>query len=836
MNIGSAACPDCGSPLGPGSVARCPQCRLPLLGQDAVALWQVTTALGSLDVQRQSLLRQRDHLLAGLRARRDLPDPPPLVPAFPPAFPPATPHEVSGPSAQTVLLTLGGLLVGVAALVFTVVSWGQLGIGGRALVLVAVTLCALLPPAPLRRRALTATAETSAAIGLALVLLDCYAAHAVGFAGLDRLGAAAYWAGATALTAAAAAAYGKAVGLRGPLMVALALAQLPTLLVAVAVGGSVTDFATAVLLTALADLALATRTSALPLTVAGTGWALLGSILAGAWATTAGTAADAQLAWLPLALVTALGLSAALAPAAALPVLTSGPRCAAAALAGTALLAGLGGSLRFAFPSAWTPAGYAVPGALLALAAVHLLTTTAPRYAPALLGLLGAGTAVLALSQLPYLPALLAAFFGPIDQWTAAWSPDHGRPHDVAWTLAPAPLVLLGLLVAVLALAAVRCTRTGHRDAARTLHRFTLGLGAPAVLLLPAACRLPLPAGVVWAVLLSIGTTAVLLRRPADPFPAFLVLLPTATAAVLWAGSDRVTTIVVWSVLAALTALLTTTLPEEWAVVTAAATVLDLGVVAVAAGTTAGLALHQCAFALLAVSALSVPVAAWLAARPGRRAVAAPVEVSGYALGGVAVLLTLTHPLPLSLALSVAGVLAFGVALRRDRRQAALVGTALLILASWVRLALAEVTAPEPYTAGVALAALIVGHLRHRRDPALPSWSTYGPGLTTALLPSLIATWADPHWLRPLLLGTLTLALTLLGARLRLQAPLLLGGGTLLLVAVHELAPLLVQILGVLPRWVPLAATGLLLLLLGATYEQRLRDARRARDSLRRLG
>ena len=76
---------------------------------------------------------------------------------------------------------------------------------------------------------------------------------------------------------------------------------------------------------------------------------------------------------------------------------------------------------------------------------------------------------------------------------------------------------------------------------------------------------------------------------------------------------------------------------------------------------------------------------------------------------------------------------------------------------------------------------------------------------------------------------------TLVGARLRLQAPLVLGGTVLALVGLHELAPHVVQVFDALPRWAPPALAGLLLLAVGATYEQRLRDARRVRESLGRM-
>ncbi|WP_421673905.1 SCO7613 C-terminal domain-containing membrane protein [Streptomyces parvus] len=38
-----------------------------------------------------------------------------------------------------------------------------------------------------------------------------------------------------------------------------------------------------------------------------------------------------------------------------------------------------------------------------------------------------------------------------------------------------------------------------------------------------------------------------------------------------------------------------------------------------------------------------------------------------------------------------------------------------------------------------------------------------------------------------------------------------------------------------MPRWLPPALAGLLLLVVGATYEQRLRDARRLKDALGRM-
>jgi hypothetical protein len=132
-----------------------------------------------------------------------------------------------------------------------------------------------------------------------------------------------------------------------------------------------------------------------------------------------------------------------------------------------------------------------------------------------------------------------------------------------------------------------------------------------------------------------------------------------------------------------------------------------------------------------------------------------------------------------------------------------------------------------------AAAVLIAaGWQRSRHSPRLSSWATYGPGLALLLLPGLAAVWLLPGWVRPLVLGLAAAAITLAGGRARLLAPLLLGGVVAILDAGHELAPTVLQLSGMLPRWVPIAVIGLILLAVGATYEARLRDLGRLRAAL----
>jgi len=59
-----------------------------------------------------------------------------------------------------------------------------------------------------------------------------------------------------------------------------------------------------------------------------------------------------------------------------------------------------------------------------------------------------------------------------------------------------------------------------------------------------------------------------------------------------------------------------------------------------------------------------------------------------------------------------------------------------------------------------------------------------------------------------------------------------IGGGVLLLVALHELT----LVWDLLPRWIPLAAAGLLLVVLAMTLERRRRDLARFRAALIRMG
>jgi hypothetical protein len=128
--------------------------------------------------------------------------------------------------------------------------------------------------------------------------------------------------------------------------------------------------------------------------------------------------------------------------------------------------------------------------------------------------------------------------------------------------------------------------------------------------------------------------------------------------------------------------------------------------------------------------------------------------------------------------------------------------------------------------------ALLAGGLALRRRPGLTSWVTLGPALAAALLPTLASVLVtDGEPVRRLALGGGALAVVLAGAHARLQAPVVVGGAVLGVVAVHEVA----LVWDLLPRWIPLALAGLLLVGLAMTLERRRRDVARVRAAITRM-
>ena len=133
--------------------------------------------------------------------------------------------ETSRGSARNTLLTLGGVLMALAAVVVTGLFFTAAPTGGRAVILAVATLIALAAPLLLARRTLTATAETLAGFGLLMVLLDGYVAYSTDLLGLGSVSLTLYSSVLCGVVAAVAAAYRLASHLRAPQYAALLAVQ-----------------------------------------------------------------------------------------------------------------------------------------------------------------------------------------------------------------------------------------------------------------------------------------------------------------------------------------------------------------------------------------------------------------------------------------------------------------------------------------------------------------------------------------------------------------------------------------------------------------------------------
>jgi hypothetical protein len=221
----------------------------------------------------------------------------------------------------------------------------------------------------------------------------------------------------------------------------------------------------------------------------------------------------------------------------------------------------------------------------------------------------------------------------------------------------------------------------------------------------------------------------------------------------------------------------------------------------------------------------------------GRAVEGRAIEAAAHAGAVLALLLTAGSPRYAAVVCTLWGV-ALGVrALRPVERRAVRHGLVVAAAAAeagawWLLLAAERVSLPEAYTLPAAAVALLAGRLALRSVPGLSSWIAYGPALAAALLPSLASVLVeDGQPVRRLVLGLGALAVVVAGTHRRRQAPVMIGGGVLSVVALHEV----VLVWDLLPRWIPLAAVGLLLVGLAMTLERRRRDLARMRSALTRM-
>ncbi len=813
-------CPSCREPLPQGLAPdhRCRTCDV-LLGHPRAA--EVFQALERVDTL-VGRLRAVSWAPAPVPVGAAAPVPsyaaaPPADPVVPPlAAPPRTGVRTS--SVPAILLGLGALCLLVAAVIFLAVAWGWLGVGGRTVVLVALTAATAGGAVVIRVRGLRVSAEALVTVSLGLLVLDVLGAERAGWVG-----------GADGLDGAGLA-----------LLVGLALAAAGTLLVVVERRLAVPQVA-AVLGLLVAQVALpstAVGHDLLVAAVATLGFATLAAALHRAATTDLRTAlwsaaVAAVLTWCDLTLSALAGV----AEGADRGGLTLGELWTSGdgvALLGAALLllAPLAARRDEALLQVCVTAAAATATGVAVLPVLDNGTTDVG-LASVVAGALWTAVAVLAPRRrlaVPTVPAALSLVPGAMlalalvgQALESALTPTGALRLEPGVPVA-APWLLVAVVAAVGALALVVVPAAWRR---------TVGVrvALPAVLL-AAVATLALQPVALWTVVAGLGALAAayaadgLRRRDTGALAQVLAGSGLLAATVVVAGPSTALTLVP---LALLTAVAAATLLLGR--VPAATEVGGLLLPPALAGLTWVLGDLAGLDGLRAVPVLGV-LAAVALARP-QVALEAATGAAAAVAALAAIPLATDETLSLALHLTLLGALVDVHSLvHPSRRRLAYVGTALLVLATWVRLADLGVHAPEPYTLPTALLLVAVGLHRLRRDPSASTATTLLPGLVLATVPSFLQVLATgPFSLRAALLGAASLLLVVGGARLRWSAPLLVGagvGGSLTLI---ELAPYAAAT----PQWVLIGVAGTVLVVVGTTWERRVVELRAAARYVGRL-
>ena len=818
----AGVCPSCRGRLEHATT--CPHCGLDLTSHEVQQAWQ------ALVVADQWIDRARS-----LQSTNVPSEPTPAT--QPPQHPPdvAQPRPKRSVSAGSVLLALGAGLILVAGTIFITVSWGSLGVLGRALALLAVTALIGALGWFVTRRGLRASAEAVWSVFFGLLTLDWFAARDQGLAGLDS------WPGGVSAAVWAVLVIGATLvvvpsGRRHLSKVLLAPSIVAGIAAWVGAGGLAAELADEIAGADFWPAGLATGAAIVAGLVLRRGGVRVGWWISGAGAATYGLFAigfavgdaaeypslrglvvDAH--GLPLLVVVVLAVTSGL--------LVGRIRWAASALAvaGAATLVTL--PIEDASPER---------GAYLAVAClVGAMAWVIGRENDWLRGVrlaVAVGTAGLALASAPWVGRLLVivvegASADRTDDLLTRLHPDDAPEVGPWWV---ALVVTVGL---VAALAGARRWPESARLRAH-LHPAAVCVGVAGAL--ATAAVVDLPAVVIGGALVAGG--AVLSLAPAGMprgwhwvGPAVVALAPLSTLS-SWPAA-----VIVW--------------PAAAVVLGAAAlrtSIVELRLSAAFTGTAWGLAIVLPALelvdgddrwtALALVVAGLVGLAASLFAinddltHVAVESASAIVGVVGLAVASVVSTLGFA-----SLAWTVAGAGVVVLGLTSPRRTwYRWVGSALLGVAYVLRLAASDVDVVEAYTLPFAAFLLAVGlwvmrgSAVRRPDPGTPTRDRPGsvrallPGVVTAMLPSLPFALDEPTSLRALLLGIGAALALVVGVWRRWQVPFVAGALVLAALTLANVGPVALAV----PRWILLAVVGAVLGGAGITWEDRVRDGRAA--------
>lgn len=804
-------CPGCRSGLEYGAT-QCPTCELRLAGPLGQRLFNTLTHADALVAQMRATVEAPPRVLVGVAA--PAPEPAP-VPFFQSTLPPRT-SGMSAASVPKILLGLGATCLLVAALVFLAVAWAALGVGGRTAVLVLLTVVAGGLGAWMAGKDLRAGAESFTAVALGLVALDLGGADAAGWLGSPSLSHYLLLQGGLVGATAAAA----ALGARRTPVRDLVSAQ-----VVAAIGG----------ITACIGLSLDTSLATNPrlvvamLVSAGLAVAALRTRLA----VTAGGLVGATVIW--WILVVSAGLID-------LPGSPSFQRLwqygDAAMLLVAALAAGLTAFATF-LPR---PARIAAAAAAVAVGTFSIVVVAVDESAT-----------TQALTELAVVA--LAAFLGA--RLALPWR----------WTVVvPAAAAGMALGVAAFRLGATALESvlvfepwgerlTAPLDVPDLAWSWPLllpaaGLGVLAALWLAGSCLEAVDGRTVahWAVPVTLVSVAAVPALYGVPWWVELLVLAASAIASAAAAAylSRVEPLVATVVLSGLALIASFANPWTTAVVLGTATLVS-GVAAFQRRDEVALVGGVCvAFAgagfVWTVEHLAHVDQEWRAlpivlllglftlVKPG-----VDREVPAYVAGTIAVALSVADGYGvdqswLAVYLTVGGVvLTTSSLIHPSRRVLAWGGLALFTCAQWIRLQQLGVDTVEAYTLPLAAVLLTVGLVKLATSD-IPSMQALSAGLGLALVPTLLQVLVDPVSARALALGTACLVLVLVGVALRWSAPLLAGASVGLLVVLREVAAA-----QVLSQWMVIGLIGVVLTVVGVTWERRLAELRAAAGYVRSL-
>lgn len=689
----------------------------------------------------------------------------------PPRPPPARTMGVV--SAQQLLVSLGALLVIAAAAVFGLVAWDRIGPTGQFGILVAVTVVFASFEAPLRRRDLVSTATAVGVAALGLVVVDAFAARS--FLGGDPW----LWTAGTAALVAAICAAWTARGAVGLDIVGIYAAQVVAPALVWALTGNLAVLAATLLVQAAVNAEILGAADFLreKLLVA-LDRAAMGMWFAGI--SQVAVHADTQAQWsvTTILLVVAAGSARRLEPWM------------------------LAGSLLAATGTAGLAAGtdFSVGVVLGAVAAAGVAVTAPARWREVLLatGAAGVGLALLLLA-------------GPLATVLAGPYADRSVTDRAS----------LGVVFVAAAAAA------GLAVAVRSTRR--QGIAVTAVGLAVAAALVPGVAGwselvaTWWLIGLLLAGVGVALLVRSDEIgarAAFGSVVASTAIGATWVSTSETLAAVGAAVLTAGCAALAVWKP--WRDVAAACTVVAA---AVAVGLSLDLAGVEPPFVGLigftaGLAAATVARRAGLPAATGAATLLAAIGAAG----------SFGDPDAASVTLAVMAAVAVYAGRRQPAWYAA--GAASATALVWLRLDLAGVTVAEVYTAPAAALMLAAGAAIRARSPEMGSWPAYGIGLAVAAAPTaLLAVNGTDPWPRAIALLAGGLAGLWVGSERRLQAPLVVGAGAVVVAAGVALWP----VAEAAPRWLLLGTAGVALLVAGAFYERARVLSATAAGRLRRL-